>query len=721
MKRKNNNQLPENLPQLQNLIKRDPQSYHEEFMQQYQHLQNTIQVFSFSPQSPNKTLEDLVIFMAQIAHCYPKELESFPEQVVSILKKYNTILDSNTRMMLCKALVLLRNKNLIGPTDILELFFSLLKCQDRALRKFLENHLVTDIKNLNAKHKNNKLNTTLQNYMYMVLGGDTKAAKIALDIMVELYKKNIWNDARTVNVIAKVGCFSKNTKILVGSLKFFLGKDPEEEEENSDSDNEIYPKEVMMANKVNKKTRKREKQLTKAKKLAAKAYKKKSAAPTFNFSALHLIHDPQGMAEKLFQQLEMTNKRFEVKLMTLDVISRLIGLHNLFLFNFYPYILRFLQPHQREVTRMLQFCAQASHELLPPDVLEPVLRKMADNFVTERNSSDVIAIGLNAMKEVCARCPLAMTEDLMRTLVDFKTHRERSVIMAARSLIQLFRNIRPEILHRKDRGKPTEAMDEIESLNYGKLEAKDYIPGAEVLLEEKKSQEDSGSESGCESEGEWIDVSASDDETLGNLDEEEEEEGSDSDSEGNGENNEESKDNGEEHIEKEQDEQNGSRKSQEDQNNDENKGTSDKETSSDVKIPKAKKKEVDLKQKKELAHKVTKQMQSTKKGMKRKLEEKPIDRSSELVKLSDIENIYKKRKHDKQARVDSVRKGQVDREKFGYQDRRANEHCSKTNKEKKKKKNFQMMRHKARNKTKRSFKDKQIALRNHLLKLKKMK
>nr|CAI5859104.1 unnamed protein product [Callosobruchus analis] len=713
MKRKNNNQLPENLPQLQNLIKRDPQSYHEEFMQQYQHLQNTIQVFYFSPQSPNKTLEDLVIFMAQIAHCYPKELESFPEQVVNILKKYNTILDNNTRMVLCKTLVLLRNKNLIGPTDILELFFNLLKCQDRALRKFLENHLITDIKNLNAKHKNNKLNTTLQNYMYMILGGDTKAAKIALDIMIELYKKNIWNDARTVNVIAKVGCFSKNTKILVGSLKFFLGKDPEEESENSDSENEIDPKEVMMANKVNKKTRKREKQLTKAKKLAAKAYKKKSAAPSFNFSALHLIHDPQGMAEKLFQQLEMTNKRFEVKLMTLDVISRLIGLHNLFLFNFYPYIQRFLQPHQREVTRMLQFCAQASHEQLPPDVLEPILRKMADNFVTERNSSDVIAIGLNAMKEVCARCPLAMTEDLMRTLVDFKTHRERSVMMSARSLIQLFRNIRPEILHRKDRGKPTEAMDEIEPLNYGKLEAKDYIPGAEVLLEEKKSRQDSESESGSESGGEWIDVNASDDETLGDLEEE--------DSEGDSEDNDKSGDKEEENIEKDKSAPDGNKKSQEDENNEQNKGTSDKETLNNAKIPKAKKKEVDLKQKKDLAHKVTKQMQSTNRGLKRKVEEKPIARSSELVKLSDIENIYKKRKHDKQARIDSVRKGQVDREKFGYKDRRANEFCSKTNKEKKKKKNFQMMQHKARNKTKRSFKDKQIALRNHLLKLKKMK
>lgn len=82
---------------------------------------------------------------------------------------------------------------------------------------------------------------------------------------------------------------------MVASLKFFVGKDADEKDtDDSDSDEEIDPKEVMMANKVNKKTRKREKQLSKVKKLVKKAKKKKSDAPAFNFSAIHLIHDPQG-------------------------------------------------------------------------------------------------------------------------------------------------------------------------------------------------------------------------------------------------------------------------------------------------------------------------------------------------------------------------------------------------------------------------------------------
>lgn len=82
---------------------------------------------------------------------------------------------------------------------------------------------------------------------------------------------------------------------MVACLKFFLGKDEgEKNSDDSDSENEIDVKEVMMANKFNKKTRKRENHLDKIKKLAVKTKKKKSQAPSFNFSALHLVHDPQG-------------------------------------------------------------------------------------------------------------------------------------------------------------------------------------------------------------------------------------------------------------------------------------------------------------------------------------------------------------------------------------------------------------------------------------------
>ena len=52
-----------------------------------------------------------------------------------------------------------------------------------------------------------RLNTTMQNFMFTMLKDSHKmAAKTSLDVMIELYRKNVWRDAKTVNVIA-TACF----------------------------------------------------------------------------------------------------------------------------------------------------------------------------------------------------------------------------------------------------------------------------------------------------------------------------------------------------------------------------------------------------------------------------------------------------------------------------------------------------------------------------------
>ncbi|XP_011299489.1 protein SDA1 homolog [Fopius arisanus] len=762
---RHNNQLPDNLPQLQNLIKRDPESYKEEFTQQYNHYKSTLEVFRLTPDQFNKSLDELLMFIAQVAHCYAEELVTYPQEIVDILKTHNTVLDNDMRMTFCKTLILLRNKGLLEPTVLLSLFFELLKCQDKALRQFLQTHIIGDIKSINSKQKNTRVNTTLQNFMFTMLkDSNARAAKMSADIMIELYNKNVWNDSKTVNVLA-TGCFSKTTKVMVACLKFFLGTDPEDGKTSDDSDSDDDTpnvKEVLMANKVNKKTKKREKQLKKVKQLFVKSKKNKSKAPQFNFSALHLVHDPQGLAERLFKQLDKNNERFEIKLMTLDVISRLIGLHNLFLLNFYPYLQRFLQPHQREVTKLLQFVAQASHELVPPDVLEPLLKTLVNNFVTERNSADVMAIGLNAVREICMRCPLVMNEDLLRDLAQYKNYRDRSVMMAARSLISLFRQTMPELLHKKDRGRPTEASVAIETPKYGEVNAKDYVMGAEVLLEKGTNDDDDDEdedEDEGEDDGEWIDVSHSEGEgeeeeseekvekDKGEEDGEEEEDEDEED-----EDDEDDEDDEEKEEEEGEDSDAAEKNAEEDKNGEKIKSKATrkilkpkKRTKLDRKrdkmerlarMKKTKKVEFTAERKAKAAQisvdrlltdedfkkidtaLVKQQVTHARRGVKRPLQE---ESRGELVRLGDIENIFKKRKHDKQARMESVKKGRDDREKFGYKDGRQNPLCSKTNREKKKTKAFQMIKHKIRGKTKRSFKDKQIALRNHLIKQKRMK
>lgn len=722
---RHNNQLPNNLTQLQNLIKRDPESYKEEFHQQLAHFETTLEIFNLKPTLYNKKLDEQAIFLAQVAQCYLEEMKLFPQKIVDVLKTHNTILHNDMRLSLCKCLILLRNKNFLSTFDLLELFFLLLKCQDKYLREFLRTHIITDIKNINLKHKDLKFNSTLQNFMFSMLqDSHPKAAKLALDVLTELYHKNIWNDQKTVNIIADVGCFSKNTKVMVASLKFFLGRDEEEKTENSDSEEEIDPRDTMISNKFNKKTRKREKMVEKVKKQAKKLKKRKQKAPAFNFSALHLVNNPQGFAEKLFKKLESSNDRFEVKLMLLDVISRLIGLHSLFLFNYYPFIARLLLPHQREVTRILLFAAQASHELIPPEVVEPVMKAIANNFITERNSTDVMAVGLNAVREICSRCPLAIGEDLLRDLVQYKNYKEKSVMMAARSLIQLYRQSMPDMLHRKDRGRPTEASVELTTKKYGEMEIKTYIPGSEVLLEKEKidtSKRKQGKKKKDDSDSdEWVDVDSSDSEIeISDSDENDEEDDNE--------------------VEEEEEEDGKDLETKQKEVSADNVKDICKE-SGDRKILKAKRKldTKDTQEKLNSAREIAMetiftdedfkrieaaQLKKNLRGPKRKSNviEEETNESGELVQLAAIENIHKKKKHDYNARLETVMKGREERDKFGYKDRRKNIHCSKTNREKRKTKNYQMVKHKAKGKVKRSFKDKQIAFRNYLIKQKKMR
>ncbi|BFZ24384.1 hypothetical protein BsWGS_27422 [Bradybaena similaris] len=676
-----------NLAQLQNLMKRDPQSYKDEFDKQWQYYHNLMQTFQLQPSKYDEKLDEMITFLSQVSHCYKEEVTELPEQLSNILKNHSTVLDRTMRMTLVKAVIMLRNKELISAAEVLQLFFKLLRCEDKLLRKTIYQYVVSDIKSINARHKNGKMNSVLQNFMFTMLQESSGVTvKTAVDIMIELYKRNIWADEKTVNMIASA-CFSKITKVMVAAMKFFLGKDELEEKDDSDSDDDApkkSAKELVLGHRVAKKTKKRKKKLERALQAVNKHKKKKTAPEAFNFSALRLIYDPQDFCEKLFQQLEKTTERFEVKLLMIDLISRLIGIHKLLLLNFYPFMKRFVQPHQREVTRLLLYIAQGSHEVVPPDAIEEVLMTIANNFIAERNSSEVMAVGLNAVREICARCPLAMSDDLLQDLVQYKGHRDKAVMMAARSLIQLFRRTNPDLLHRRDRGRPTEAQKELNVMPYGQQNVKSFIAGAEVISEiedkEKATQEqqdewesDSEEEEDDDSDSEWVDVYHSSDEET---------------------NKEEQKVTPEQAEEKEK--------------LAELISSTRIMTDDDFKVISAR----------QVAKELGSSRSAVRKAKKRKQQEAfGAENSHDLPRLGDIELVHKKKAHDRESRLATVMAGREGREKFAHGPQKMNPFASTTNKEKMKKKVFTMVKHKIRRKkVKRSFKDKQVALRNSLLK-----
>ena len=59
--------LTANLPQLQNLIKRDPLAYQEEFLQQWNHYNSVREIFQTNPDEQAHHFRELVTFISQAA------------------------------------------------------------------------------------------------------------------------------------------------------------------------------------------------------------------------------------------------------------------------------------------------------------------------------------------------------------------------------------------------------------------------------------------------------------------------------------------------------------------------------------------------------------------------------------------------------------------------------------------------------------------------------
>ena len=107
-----------------------------------------------------------------------------------------------------------------------------------------------------------------------------------------------------------------------------------------------------------------------------------------------------------------------------------------------------------------------------------------------------------------------MTEALLEDLCEYKANKHKGVTMAARSIIQLFREVNPDLLPRRERGKPGEAYDpDAKVREYGEQAVNKFVPGSELLsMQEEIKADNPDAEDEDEDGGEWESASeASDD------------------------------------------------------------------------------------------------------------------------------------------------------------------------------------------------------------------
>jgi protein SDA1 len=491
------------LPHLQNAMKRDPESYIEEFMMQYRHFQSELRLYKLTPDMKNTKFANLVNFLGHVSGCYTKHMANFPTLLLNLLEEHCLVMNPEVRMTVLKVVLMIRNKEMVDLIGILPTLVALFKCNDKRLRALSVTHIVNDIRNMNKNKANTKKNDALKNFLAAVIvkksgPGPKKdrdsdkqdmndvAAKKALDIIVELYRRQVWTDAKTVNIIAS-SFETKVTKLMVTGAHFFLGIEQKLLEDEETKKAEQKPPEIKLhlhSKKTAARQRTEKRQKHKYKKFYHNLRTKDDEKQTQPiWPAMELLHNPQQLSEKLLAYVRGSNEHFGIRLLICNFISRLIGCHQLILLGFYSYIQRYLTSHQEHVTQILSYLVQSCHDLIPPEVLQPVVKSIANNFVTERCSSEVMTVGLNAIREVYVRVPLVLEGDEMAPLVeeltDFTKNRDKSITIAARSFINAIREIDPMLLHRNQRGKFYDAK--LKPTAYGATVVREGVDGAELL------------------------------------------------------------------------------------------------------------------------------------------------------------------------------------------------------------------------------------------------
>lgn len=475
------------LTDLQGKIKRQPSLWKEEFDIHLTKFKDMFLKFRDDPSREDFDVIKYVKFMTHVSDVYKKDLSFLPTEFINILEQHYATIHPNVRFELVQALRMIRTKKLASATDILPLFFRLFRTEDKGLRTYLFTCIIGDLKLVNRKAKATNVNKTLQNFVFsMIKDPQEMAARKSLEVMIELYKRKIWNDENTVNVIGEAA-LQKSSKLCLIACKFFLlmSYDTEVDEKDSDSSDIETVKSKILSAKVGAKiSRKKKLNLEKTlKNMRRRKGRKDKVYFTPDFLPIDLIRCPQEYAEKLFFRLRKSNEKLDIKLFMMKFIGRLIGRHKLIMFNFYPFISKYVNTHQKELAEFLAMVAESTHINVPHEEVSPLIEKICDNFINERATPLNMTVALNAVREICARNPNAMNKEQLQYCIAYFKIKNKSVSMAIKSLVNLFRDLRPELLEKKQLGKE----DQIRARHEGGNEAMvantrlDTIDGIELL------------------------------------------------------------------------------------------------------------------------------------------------------------------------------------------------------------------------------------------------
>ncbi|KAL7720286.1 Protein SDA1 [Entamoeba marina] len=472
---------------IQRQIKTDPSAYEEDFKQYYNYFKVNVTTLlaqaDLGMVAPDSGLDEmlrLIVFLNNIAGEYKQHLQDFPRELIDLLKKCK--LPSKARVTITKALIGLRGKDFLSLEEVLPTLLEMLTVKDKNVSGVVYRFIINDIKYTSKKKGGAKSKHATMRLLEQIIDSNTnaKVVKKVVQILGELYQRKIMKEPRVINILANA-ILNQDAKIKQAEMD----EDTKETLKQAEEDLRLLKKKMGMKKRTGKlRSMKKE-----AEDNVAKLRKTEVLEHQPNWGAIDAIYDPNGFCDKLFKDIKASRCRFAVRLMEIDLLSRIIARREVICLPFYSFIVRYLYVRHQNITELLAYTSQAIHSLVPPDVIEPIIRTILNNFISDRSKVEAQALGLNTVRIICERCPLAMNKSMLTDLALYKKSHSKAVISGARSLIALYRNLDPSLLSKKDRGKPNQQKHTIKQ--YGETTVYDGPVGAELLNNNDEMSEDS--------------------------------------------------------------------------------------------------------------------------------------------------------------------------------------------------------------------------------------
>ena len=135
--------------------------------------------------------------------CYEADGIEYFSLLLNILENFFQVMHPDVRLKIFQSAVLVKSKLNVDQLVLLKLSFRLLSLNDKIFRSHLLKFILSDVKLLNKGKNSAQYNRQIQSFIHKFISEETSlTAQKSVEVISELYRRRIWSDSRTVNIIA---------------------------------------------------------------------------------------------------------------------------------------------------------------------------------------------------------------------------------------------------------------------------------------------------------------------------------------------------------------------------------------------------------------------------------------------------------------------------------------------------------------------------------------